>query len=125
ESDMDESQRKNIQNLRFSAESLLVLINDILDFSKMDSKYIQLESIPFYPSEIVENVFEGMQQKAVEKSLNMSLDIKPHLQNVKMIGYPARLTQIIFNILGNAIKFTSIGHVSVRLDMLKNNEQDV
>lgn len=125
ESDMDESQRKNIQNLRFSAESLLVLINDILDFSKMDSKYIQLESIPFYPSEIVENVFEGMQQKAVEKSLNMNLDIRPQLQNVKMIGDPARLTQIIFNILGNAIKFTSIGQVSVRLDMLQSNEQDV
>src|SRR5690554_2230187 len=125
ESDMDESQRKNIQNLRFSAESLLVLINDILDFSKMDSKYIQLESIPFYPGEVIDNVFEGMQQKASEKSLNMFLDIKKPAQSIKVIGDPARLTQIIFNILGNAIKFTPIGKVSVGLDLVKQNEHDV
>lgn len=124
ESEMDESQRKNIHNLRFSAESLLVLINDILDFSKMDSKYIQLESIPFYPGELIENVFEGMQQKADEKSLGMFLDIKKSAQNVKVIGDPARLTQIIFNILGNAIKFTPIGKVSVCLDIVKSNEHD-
>ncbi len=125
ESDMDESQRKNIQNLRFSAESLLIVINDILDFSKMDSKYIQLESIPFSPGELVENVFQGMQQKATEKSLDMFLHIKEHVQNLKVVGDPARLTQIVFNILGNAIKFTPIGRISVRLDVIRINESDM
>lgn len=124
ESDMDESQRKNIQNLRFSAESLLILINDILDYSKMDSKNIQLESIPFYPAEIVENVFEGLKHKALEKNLSIFLQISEQDRNTKVNGDPARLTQIVYNLLGNAIKFTSVGKVAVNLHFqhLSSNE---
>jgi signal transduction histidine kinase/CheY-like chemotaxis protein len=124
ESDMDESQRNNIRNLRFSAESLLVLINDILDYSKMDSKHIQLESIPFYPTEIVENVFEGLKSKADEKNLRMCLDISELDRNTKVNGDPARLTQIVYNMLGNAIKFTSVGKVAVFVKFNRMSESD-
>lgn len=118
-SDMNEEQRNNLHNLKFSAESILVLINDILDYSKMDSNNTRLESIPFQLSSHVKNIFHGFEPRANEKELNFSLLIDPSLAQLYVLGDPGRFSQIIYNLLGNAIKFTEVGGVSVTLKELK------
>src|SRR5690606_40327061 len=67
EEEVSETQRRNLENLRFSAESLTILINDILDFSKMDTQSTRLENTPFSIAEITERVFSILRQRAEEK----------------------------------------------------------
>ncbi len=109
----DVEQKEDLKNLRFSAESLLLFINDILDFNKIDSHKVELESIPFHVPSLIKGVSSGLQPKAQEKGLYVRTHITPRLTEIEVLGDPKRLTQIIFNLLGNAIKFTDHGGVDV------------
>lgn len=108
-----ESQKENLNILRFSAESLLSLINNILDFNKIEASKIELESIPFSLPKLLEEISAGFRLKANEKKLNYNLSVDSNLEKYPLLGDPIRLTQILYNLLGNAIKFTSKGQVSL------------
>lgn len=114
----DESQKEDLRNLRFSAESLLLLINDILDFNKMDSHKVELETIPFNLPNLINNVCGGLKPKALEKNLHFEIATDPKLAVIEVLGDPTRLTQIIFNLVGNAIKFTETGGVKIDCDVI-------
>ncbi len=118
DNNQDADQKENLDNLRFSAESLLLLINDILDFNKMDSHKLELEAIPFNLPVLLENVCGGLRAKTREKNLQFDLRIDTALSAVDLLGDPTRLTQIIFNLAGNAIKFTETGGVTVKAEQL-------
>lgn len=123
--EMNEEQRKNLHNLKFSAESILVLINDILDYSKMDSNHTKLESISFSLSKQLRNISKGFEPKALNKSLKFSVEIDPELDNIMVLGDPGRFSQIIYNVLGNALKFTEEGSVSIRLKVEEKTEENI
>ncbi|MBP2292925.1 PAS domain S-box protein [Azospirillum rugosum] len=98
---------------RQSAESLLRLLDDILDFSKLEAGKIAIEEETCAPSRIAEAVVDVFKPKADEKGVALSCRMLPSVPDA-VVTDPARLRQILFNLVGNAIKFTSAGHVAIR-----------
>ena len=115
-----EMDRKNLDGIQFSAENLLVLINDILDFSKIEAGKITLHKTDFNIHELLKNVSRGFKIKAEEKGLLFNLHIAEDIPKF-IIGDQLRLNQILTNLLGNAIKFTQKGSVSLYAFLEKNS----
>ena len=107
-------QTENLDILEFSAVSLLTLVNDILDYNKSENDKIELENLPVQLPILLHKVCSGLQQKAAEKGIEVLLEVDDKLKDQWVIADPTRLTQIIYNLAGNAIKFTECGTVSVR-----------
>ncbi len=97
--------------LRHSSESLLFIINEILDISRIEAKHVELENIPFDLNEHINSVITIMQGKADKKKI--ALIYENTLTSQKFLGDPARLRQIILNLLSNALKFTEHGYVKI------------
>jgi PAS domain S-box-containing protein len=112
ETRLDEDQREYVKTFSSAGELLLGIINDILDFSKIEVGQIKLESIPFNLRELVVDVNKLFVYRAEEKSLALEKSVSPGLAQ-RYIGDPTRIRQIIINLLGNAIKFTSTGGVTL------------
>jgi len=106
--ELDERQLKYIQAIRVSSENLLGIINDILDISKIEAGKIEFESIPFSVSEVFDNVHSVLHFKAEEKGLTLSRELELEIPK-RLLGDPARLNQVLINLVGNAIKFTEKG----------------
>ncbi len=124
DTELDEVQRKMTETVRGSGEALLTIINDILDFSKMEAGKFELEDIPFDLQSCVEEVLDLLAERANEKNLELTSCI---FQKVPPIlrGDPGRFRQILMNLVGNAIKFTEVGEVSVQVFPEKQSEQEI
>ncbi len=112
ETPISDEQRKYIDVFRKAGDTLLSLVNDILDFSKIEARQVQLEAIPFDVRAVLEEAAEIYALKADGKGLELVADADPEL-NVTRSGDPARLRQILLNLIGNAIKFTERGEIVV------------
>jgi two-component system, sensor histidine kinase and response regulator len=110
DSGLTPEQRQMAGIVRTSADSLLDIINDILDFSKIEAGGIEFERIPFDLHEIVEDVLELLAIKADEKKLELACALRPDVPSA-VVGDPTRVRQILTNLVGNAVKFTSSGEV--------------
>ena len=108
-------QREYVRIFRKAGSQLLDLINDILDLSKVESGHLTLESIDFDLGEVLDKTLEIMAIRAHEKGLELALRIAPEIPTV-LVGDPARLRQVLINLIGNAIKFTARGEVIVRVE---------
>jgi signal transduction histidine kinase/CheY-like chemotaxis protein len=122
--DLNIEQRDYIEILIESAESLLSLLNDILDFSKMEAGRLELEEIEFNLRTTLESTIRAMSFKAHKKGIEIACYIPAHVP-VNLKGDPGRLKQIIINLVGNAIKFTSEGHVSIICDVEERSSDTV
>ena len=111
---MTEEQREDLNLVKSSAESLLMVFNDILDFSKIEAGKVALEEIPFDLSEMMRETVRTLSFRAHQKGLELIHDVHGDLP-ATMIGDPGRLRQILVNLIGNAIKFTDSGEVAVRM----------
>jgi len=109
---LDDEQRDYAETIRHSADGLLGLINDVLDFSKVEAGKLQVERIPFSPAEILHDTLALLGHAASLKEIALAGDIDP-LVPPRLIGDPGRLRQILINLVGNAVKFTSSGSVNV------------
>src|SRR6202163_2733864 len=107
-------QDKYVQIFRRAGDNLLNLINDILDLSKVEASQLELERTGFSLSDLVEKVTEMVAARAHEKALAMVCEIAPDVPN-DLVGDPTRLRQVLLNLLGNAIKFTQSGEVTLRV----------
>ncbi len=114
----NEEQKEDLKILSFSALSLHALINNILDFNKLESGKLQLEAINVNLGELLRNTCSGLKLQAKEKGLDLILNIDESLKNQYVITDPTRITQIIYNLAGNGIKFTSKGNVTISLTQL-------
>jgi len=103
--------------VRTSAYALLTIINDILDFSKIEAGKLELESTPMSVCDVVDGVTETLAPNARDKNLNIQSFIDPEIPDA-VLGDSVRLRQILFNLGGNAIKFTETGNVSIRVDKI-------
>lgn len=103
-----------------SGESLLKVLNDILDFSKNEAGQLELEKIPFNLVDVVEEPLTLLATGAQEKNIELICRIDPGTP-VSLLGDPARMRQILFNLLGNAVKFTADGEVVVRVGCRDEN----
>ena len=96
-----------------STEHLLKVINDILDFSRIERSALELEHIPFNLAELVSNCAQAFQHNAAQRGLHLQLTIPDGLQDLPALGDPTRIRQILVNLIGNALKFTEHGQVSI------------
>lgn len=118
-------QLRYLESIRNASDSLLVIINDILDLSKIEAGKIEIEKIDFSVHEVIKNVREIMHFKAQEKGLILEAVENASIPNV-VIGDPTRLSQILINLIGNAIKFTEHGSVNVSVNpQVDTNNQTV
>ncbi|GAB3869867.1 hypothetical protein GCM10028824_17620 [Hymenobacter segetis] len=106
-----------------SAENLLVIINDILDLSKIDAGQLAIEHIGFSPGSVCAQVKKTLQYKAEEKGLTFIANLDPAMPEVAL-GDPFRLIQVLLNLVGNAVKFTEQGTVSIRCQRLNHSNPD-
>ena len=118
DSELTHEQREYLEMVRSSAESLLGIINDILDFSKIEAGRLDLESVPFSLPDCIEGALEPLAVRAQQKGLEVSWVLQGDIPEFLM-GDPTRLRQILINLVGNAIKFTKQGEVSVRAERLQ------
>ena len=107
-------QKENLNVLKFSANNLLAIVNDVLDFNKIEAGKVVFESVKFNLVELMQNICGGQIIKAREKGLAFNLKIDPSLTHKVIIGDPTRITQILFNLVSNAIKFTKEGSIWVK-----------
>jgi signal transduction histidine kinase/CheY-like chemotaxis protein/CHASE2 domain-containing sensor protein len=109
---LNNDQEDFVSTIKVSADHLLKIINEILDFSKLESGEMQLESIEFDLNELIEQVVEILANRAHSKNLNLSYWIDTNTPRL-VKGDPTRLQQILTNLIGNAIKFTDRGGITV------------
>ena len=102
------------ETIRISGESLLAIINDILDFSKIESGRLDLEEQPFDLRTCIEGVLDLLAPRAAEKNLELAYLIEPNTP-IALMGDVTRLRQILVNLIGNAVKFTEAGEVTVEV----------
>ncbi|MDH5427632.1 MAG: response regulator [Nitrospirota bacterium] len=124
ETRLTSEQRKMTETVRISGEALLTIINDILDFSKIESGKLELEDIPFDPQLCVEEVLDLLAERAASKHLELTSWIFPNVPPTVQ-GDPGRFRQVLMNLVGNAIKFTESGEVSVQVVLESETAHEV
>jgi len=118
-SDLSAEQREFVETMLTSGQSLLTILNDILDFSKIESDRLELETRPLDLVEVCEEVLELFTHTAQEKGLELSLSpIANRGGETSTLGDPTRLRQVLLNLVGNALKFSSCGEVVVEIEYL-------
>ena len=117
-------QRDCLTAVKSSAESLLTIINDILDFSKIEANHLQLDSIPFRLRDSIEETARILAPSAFEKGLELICDVRSDVPEA-VVGDPTRLRQVVVNLVGNAIKFTRQGEVSLSVAVEALDQESV
>jgi signal transduction histidine kinase/CheY-like chemotaxis protein len=111
---LTEEQRLFAETIRSSGEALLVIINDILDYSKIEAERLTLRPEPFDLERTIHEVTMLLQPRAREKGIDLMIDFDMFLPT-RFVGDPGRLRQVLTNLIGNAVKFTEVGHVLTRV----------
>ncbi len=113
------AQRKHLELIRTSAGLLMRIINDILDFSKVEAGRLELEETPFSLRSTLEGVIENLAVQARGKGLTLTVKVEDRVPDI-LKGDPARLMQVLVNLVANGLKFTRIGEVVLHISRLKD-----
>jgi PAS domain S-box-containing protein len=124
DTDLAPEQREYLEMVKSSADYLLTVINDILDFSKIEAGKLDLEQIDFALRNCVDDTAATLALRAHKKGLELACHILPDVPDA-LVGDPARLRQILVNLIGNAIKFTDEGEVVVHVEVESQSPHDV
>ena len=112
---LDSEQEQYVQVFKSAGENLLTLINDILDLSKVEAGQLELEKTAFSLTDIIEKTCDIMAMRVHKKGLELSGFVAEDVE-ANLIGDPARLRQIVINLIGNAVKFTETGEISLKVE---------
>jgi CheY-like chemotaxis protein/HPt (histidine-containing phosphotransfer) domain-containing protein len=110
--DLNAKQKDYVGKIQGAALSLLEIINEILDFSKIEAGRLDVEAVPFSLDEVLSNVATVTSQKAADKRLEYMFNVSPAVPR-RLVGDPLRLSQVLINLVNNAIKFTEEGEIEV------------
>jgi PAS domain S-box-containing protein len=124
DTDLTSEQKEYLDTVKVSADSLLTVINDILDFSKIEAGKIDLESVDFDLRDVLEATFKTLALRADEKGLELLCDIAPEVPET-LRGDFNRLRQVIVNLVGNAIKFTEVGEVALKVQVDSHDQGSI
>jgi signal transduction histidine kinase len=117
-------QQAHLDVLLFSANNLLNIVNDILDFNKIEAGKISIEQIPMDIVAVARNIIAGYQTTATDKGVHLIIETDPTL-DFKVIGDPTRCSQILTNLVHNALKFTNHGWVKLQIAIQEKTEKSV
>lgn len=112
--DLDDEQKEYIEIIRKSGETLLAIINDILDFSKVEAGMTELQEDMFDLKQCIQETFDMVSAKASAKQLEMSFTVEDDIPEM-LFGDPKRIKQVLMNLVGNAVKFTLHGGITVNV----------
>ncbi len=121
DTNLNDEQRSFVETIRCSSDNLLNIINEILDFTKIDAGQLHLEEINFNLIDTVEQTIEVLANNAYSKGIELSCRIEPTIPT-NLQGDPTRLGQILTNLIGNAVKFTDRGGVSIDISAIATTE---
>jgi PAS domain S-box-containing protein len=124
ETNLDSEQREYLGMVKSSGESLLTLLNDILDLSKIEAGKLELEIADFSVEDVIEDALQPLMMSAQQKGIDLVWQAEAKVPNV-VRGDPTRLRQVLLNLAGNAMKFTSHGEVSIRAKVFEETERDL
>lgn len=122
--DLDEKQRKYLNIVKLSTTTLLRVLNDILDYSKIEAGKVDLDRAPFSINKVTKEVVDLFSIAAEQKNIKLKFDISGKIPQ-SLIGDSVRLRQILSNLVGNGIKFTSDGQVAISVDIEDKNESNI
>ena len=122
--DLSENQREYLQAIKSSGNTLIVLINDILDLAKVDAGKMIFINAPFKMSESITTILHLFEIKSQEKNVELAEEYDSRIPEI-LLGDSIRLHQILINLLGNAIKFTAKGKITVSVNLLNEDEEKV
>jgi signal transduction histidine kinase len=121
---LDAQQRDHVGRVLASADHLMGILDDILDFSRIESGKLSLEATPFALASVIERVTGSVSTRCTDKGLALSCEIASDVPP-QLVGDPLRLTQVLMNFAGNAVKFTQQGQVTVAVRVEARTAQDV
>lgn len=124
DTNLDNEQAEYAEIVRSSGQHLLELLNSILDFSKIEAGHLVLESVPFDVHDLVHGVLELFAERAGRNGVDLVAHVRRTVPS-RLVGDPARLRQVLINLVGNAVKFTTTGHVVVRTMLMDMGEDEV
>ena len=116
-------QREHLKKIHLAGTALLGVLNDVLDYSKIEAGHMQLESVPMSLGEVLDKTRALFELQAQDKKLTLGFEIAPQVPAV-LLGDPLRLLQVINNLVGNALKFTRAGGISVKVDVVESSGED-
>jgi PAS domain S-box-containing protein len=121
---LDAQQRDYLQKVLKSSKALLGILNDILDYSKIEAGRLEIETIDFSLEDVLRTTADLFSARADEKGIELFVELVPKIP-VRLVGDPLRVSQVINNLVGNAIKFTNQGEVHVRAEVLEMTADSV
>ncbi|ABM01155.1 PAS domain S-box protein [Shewanella amazonensis] len=124
QTELDRKQRNYVEKIERASKSLLGIINDILDFSKIEAGKLDIEVVPFQLDTILEDLGDMFSVKAADKQLELLFSVAPGVPT-HLEGDPLRLSQVLINLMNNAIKFTERGEVMLSISELARDEDQV
>jgi signal transduction histidine kinase/CheY-like chemotaxis protein/HPt (histidine-containing phosphotransfer) domain-containing protein len=113
DTELTAEQRSYVSMIKESADSLLGVLNDLLDFSRIEARLVSLEQAPFCPADHLDELLKPLVARASQKQLELIFHVMPDVP-LEVVGDPARLRQVLLNLVGNAIKFTDRGQIMVQ-----------
>lgn len=119
---LSEKQMENMKSIKYSSDHLLGVINDVLDFSKLEAGKVELENTEFDLYTLISESIKTFEFKVKEKNITINSEIDTTIPPV-LKGDPSRLRQVLLNLISNAVKFTSEGHIDVQVKLLKLNTE--
>ena len=123
ETELDDEQRDSLNTIQEAGELLLTVINDILDFSKIESEKLTLEILPVNLKHLIKNVIEVLKVSAIKRNIALNVEYKDGFVE-SVFADCGRVMQIMFNLVGNALKFTDNGDVTIVLSSYENDGQN-
>ena len=119
-----EEQKKHLDSLKFSGEYLLSLINNILDLNKLEANKVEVEQTPFNLEKRIKDVLFALEKSAKDKGNVLQIEFDPDIPS-ELLGDPLMISQILINLVGNAVKFTRDGEVFVRVQKIKEDDHNI
>ncbi len=123
DTELNPEQREYIETIRISGEALLTVINDILDFSKIESERMEFENVDFNLYSLIQNTVDMVSAQVQRKGIALGVFIEPEVPEW-VVGDSPRIRQVMTNLLGNAVKFTDKGEISIKVQVIKRDEND-
>jgi signal transduction histidine kinase/DNA-binding LacI/PurR family transcriptional regulator/CheY-like chemotaxis protein len=118
--ELTKEQRRYLKHAHTASRALIGIIDDILDFSRIEAQRVELENVVFELEDVIEQVVVNCSSDATHKDLEFIVDISPDVPTT-LEGDSLRLTQVLLNLVSNAVKFSSQGHVALRVSVVETN----